>query len=110
MSIQLSDPKNDPKMLEYTMREILVWLAAEGVFRSHDIPDWGAGGTKFEAVWEALATLGDGEWLEEFGYNDGCPGNGDEWFNNFRRGEAVPTPDDDPSDWVKEEEEEEEED
>lgn len=98
MSLQFD--KEKAENTNFTKSEILVYLATLGVFDKIPLPDWAEGTLMFEPTWNALKMLGDGEWLEKFGYNEGTSANCDEWFRQFCAGVKVPTPSDKPSDWA----------
>ncbi len=76
---------------KFTLEEMLVYLASQGVFDGVDLPDWATGGTMFEEVFHALRSLGDGDWLQDYqGYDDGVPGDAENWFSRYCRGQVVP--------------------
>ena len=76
---------------KFTLEELLVYLASQGVFDDVEVPDWATGGTMFEEVFHALRALGDGDWLESYqGYDDGVPGDAETWFSRYCRGHVVP--------------------
>jgi len=80
---------------KFTLQELLVYFASQGVFDDVEIPDWATGGTQFEEVFHALCELGDGDWLEKYeGYYDGVPGDAEEWFSRYCQGQVVPSRDD----------------
>jgi len=70
-------------------REILVYLASEGVFNNYDVPDWGVG-TTVEDVFLALRGLS--ERSEAYGYGQGVRKEFDDWFRAYCDGKEVVEP------------------
>jgi hypothetical protein len=74
------------------LHEVLAQLASLGVFDQVASPT--AGALPGE-LWQALAQLGDGAWLDgHAGFDKGAPGNAQRWIERYLRGLAVPARDD----------------
>ncbi len=71
----------------YTMQEILVYLATQGVFDAYEVPHWATGGTMVEEVMVALRKLGAAA-----SGDGGGPAGFDAWFNQYVAGVEVCEP------------------
>lgn len=74
-----------------SLMEFLVGLQLDEGLASGPTPPW-AKGTSAEEIFEALRTLGDGEWLVGFYDGHGAYESAERWLTDFFSGREVPTP------------------
>lgn len=73
-----------------SVAELLVALHLDGHLDGASLPDW-ASGTSVEEVFDAVRSLGDGQWLGDVYRDCGQQEASDRWLTTFLRGEPVPT-------------------
>lgn len=87
-TVKVMGPQAVPEAI---LHELLVHLAALGVFERFPPPASAMSGE----VWQALGHLGDGAWLAGLeGFDKDVPANARRWVERYGRGLAVPSRDD----------------